>query len=465
MPEKTTEQIQRELRHLEARLPEARAELEGIPGVVDVRAGIREKGGMATEQVVFHVFVERKRPLMEIPPEHRVPPVVAGFPTDVIEVTGAVPEAEVLTGGMRVTQSLWGLSYGTLGAFATTTAANAHLPVDTPVLLTNNHVASSVGDLVGIDCLCDSWCCRCCEIGEVVDSQLTNEVDGAIARLNDDVRFSHEILGIGAIRGQGTAVIGTRILKYGHRTGFTNGAVTSDVAPSNRTDGASFINQIRVAPRPPSTDMSQGGDSGSVYVDADTRSVVGLHHAGSGPTSTGNHIGPVATLLDIEFPTMGTAGAIPLTGSAFEPDRPTVLDAVTALRAELERTETGRRWLELVHTHAREVRELVNHDRETQVAWQRHQGPAFVAHFMRSARVADHRVPDEVEGVRIQNLILAMAATLERSGSPELAAAITEHYLTALQLSERCDTAAALIDRSRELAISAGAVPATAEAR
>lgn len=453
MPRKTRQEIQRELSALRARLPEARGALEGIPGVVDVGAGIREKGGMATDEVVIHVFVDWKKPLIQLPPEHRIPPVVAGFPTDVIQVQDIEAQGEVILGGMNATAG----GSGTLGAIGLTTGANAHLPADTPVLLTNNHVASKTGGLVGVGSVCDSLCCQCCDVGTVVDSQLTNQVDGAIARLNADVRFSHEILGIGPVRGTDTAVVGTPILKYGNTTKLTSGSVTSVTFPvPSRGDGASFINQIRVAPVAPSTDMSEGGDSGSVYIDSDTRSVVGLHHAGprGGPSAIGNHIGQVTALLDIDFPVMHTAGAIPLSGPALEAAQPTLVEGVKVLREELEQSEAGRRWLDLVRTHAREVRDLVNQDRETQVAWQRHRGPAFVAHFVKSARDADHRIPHAVGDVRIENLILAMAATLQRSGSPELVAAITEHYLTVLQFAGESETVEAFLCSARDRAAS-----------
>src|SRR5690606_30229800 len=152
-------------------------------------------------------------------------------------------------------------------------------------------------------------------------------------------------------------VLGTPIIKYGNTTKLTNGVVTNPAVTVTRNDGNTLTGQIRVGPVPPTTDMSEGGDSGSVYIDPTTRSVVGLHHSGpqGGPTSTGNHIGPVAALLNIDFPVMDTPGAIPLSGVGFEPARPTILDAVSRLRSELDRTEAGRRWLELMRTHAREV--------------------------------------------------------------------------------------------------------------
>jgi hypothetical protein len=451
MSRKPQEQFDEEVSRAAARLPEARRQLSHIPGVVDVQVGIKETGGLATDEVVFHVFVQRKKPLRDLPPEQRVPPSVGEFRTDVIATDDHVPE-DILSGGRRVTQSLWGTSFGTLGAFALTTTPTSDAPPGTPVLLTNQHVAEDVGDLVGIDCLCDSWCCECCDVGRVVKAQLSNQVDAAIATLSAGVRFTHEILGIGAIRGSGAAAMGNPILKYGHTTGLTNGTVTSITSTVNRTDGANFINQIRVAPAPPSTDMSEGGDSGSAYVNGNTRQIVGLHHAGGGPTSDGNHIGPVMAAMNISFPVMGTAGAIPIDVALAVDRQPTMFDAIAALRGDLERTAAGQRWLALLREHSSEVRFLVNHHRETKVAWQRSQGPGFIAHYVKSARERTHRVPREIGGVHIQNAIIAMASVLQRHGSPALAQAISEHYLNVLQCAERSESAEELITHARRLA-------------
>ncbi len=440
MAEKTRDELDREIARATAKLAAARARLRGVPGVIDVLVGIKETGGLATQTVAFQVYVHDKRPLGDVPERERIPPTIEGIPTDVIWRKRIDPH-DVLCGGMTLTQSLWGMRFGTLGAFGVATAANTHAAANTPLLLTNHHVASDVGDAVGVGCLCDSWCCECCAIGHLVDASLTNQVDGSIATLNEGVRFSHEILGIGAIRGSGLATKGMPIVKYGQTTGLTTGTVTQvSEPPFTRSDGATFVGQIRIAPVAPSTTMSEGGDSGSVYVDADTRRVVGLHHAGSEGIAFGNHTVDVMAALRIDFPVMGTAATIPLASAAPPPEGPTMLQALAAHRRELERTEAGRRWLELVRAHSDEVRYLVNHHRETQLAWHRGQGPAFIAHYVRSARDGGHRVPREIAGVRVENLIVSMAAVLQRHGSPELAKAITEHYLTALQLARHADS-------------------------
>ena len=441
---KSEQEFQKEIRRVEPKLPEARRLLKNIPGVIDVTIGIKETGGQATNEVAFHVFVDKKKNLQDLPPEQRIPPQILDVPTDVIPQEIFEPET-VLAGGSSCNGA-------TLGVIALATAANTKVSQGTPLALTNHHVVVT-GDLVGEGSTCDCKCSTCCDYGRVVDDQLTNQVDAAIATLKNGVRFTHEILEIGAIRGDGTAVTGTPIVKYGNTTHFTRGTVTNhQFNPQARRDGAVFINQIRVAPVAPTTDMSNPGDSGSVYVNPDTNQIVGLHHAGSGTLSTGNHIGPVMSAMNINFPVMGTAGAIPLVATGLPDDEPTFYQAWAALQEDLKQTEVGTYWLELARRHAPEVRYLIDHDRETQMAWHRTQGPSFVSHYIKSARQADHRVPREIGGMRVENVIVSMAAALQRNASQELSTAITDHYLDVLQFVSHEDSAMKLCERARTLA-------------
>jgi len=451
VPEKTPEQLAIEVAIAKGKLADARAQLLRIPGVIDVLVGIKETGGLATDRVVFQVYVERKKSTAEIPAAERIPSVVLGIPTDVIART-RIHSHDVLCGGMKLTQSLWGTSNGTLGVIGLATAANTHAAVNTPLVLTNHHVASGIGDRVGIGCLCDSWCCQCCDVGTLIDAALTDHVDGSIATLNSDVHFSHDILAVGAIRGPGVATIGMPIVKYGASSGFTRGRVTGDDVTIDRDDDhAHFDHQIRTAPTAPDKVMSIPGDSGSVYVEEATRRVVGLNHAGDdNGIGFGNHIADVTARLNITFPVTGTAGAIPLS-AVIVAEYPQIMERLIALRRDLEDTEFGRHWVELVRVHSPEVQHLVNHHRATKVAWQRCQGPGFLAHFLKSARERSHRVPQEIAGTRVENAIVSMAAAFRQYGSPSLADAVTEHYLTVLECAERAESADDAIANVRRL--------------
>jgi hypothetical protein len=60
-------------------------ELRGLPGVVDVRPGIRFRGGWPTGEPAVVVVVERKR--KDVPTAERLPVEIDGVPLDVSEVT------------------------------------------------------------------------------------------------------------------------------------------------------------------------------------------------------------------------------------------------------------------------------------------------------------------------------------------------------------------------------------------
>jgi hypothetical protein len=429
-----------EVVRLEAHLPAVKPKLMRYPGVLDVYVGVKTVDGLATDVVAFIVDVARKKPLSELAPNERVPSEIDGFSVDVHENVKAVLESEVYCGGFRV-------AGGTLGVFAVATAANAHLATGAPVMVTNHHVASRIGEAIGVGSVCDCGSSYCCEDAVVVDARRDASVDVAIARLSGGTRFSHEILGIGAIRGSAPPATTMNVVKYGRTTKLTFGRITA----TNRTlvfDDLTMTNQVRVAPRAPSTDFSEPGDSGSVYVEEATGRVVALHHSGpvNGPEANGSPIPAVLTAMNIAIPVLGTAGSIPLGATGSAPRAPTAMRAsVAELERKLRATATGAHWAELVERHAREVRELVNYDRRAKVVWQRVQGPAFLAHWIKSARDPSYRVPVEIGGMHLHNALLAMCVALRERGSRELAAAATEHYLIALELTQRHDRAHELV--------------------
>ncbi|MEZ4668516.1 MAG: hypothetical protein R3E39_11415 [Anaerolineae bacterium] len=127
---------------------------------------------------------------------------------------------------------------------------------------------------------------------------LTNEVDCAVAKPIDPSKFTGEILGIGQVSGTKPAALGMKVRKSGRTTGYTEGTITLlnatvNVAYGSRT--ARFTGQIITGP------MSQGGDSGSLIVDATENKAVGLLFAGSSLSTIFNPIGPVLSALNINI--------------------------------------------------------------------------------------------------------------------------------------------------------------------
>jgi hypothetical protein len=125
-----------------------------------------------------------------------------------------------------------------------------------------------------------------------------NEVDAAVARPVSDpnINFTGEIIGIGQVSGTKVATLGMRVRKSGRTTGYTEGTVnllnaTVNVAYGNRV--ARFTGQIITGP------ISQGGDSGSLIVDAVENKAVGLLFAGSTQSTIFNPIDKVLEALNI----------------------------------------------------------------------------------------------------------------------------------------------------------------------
>jgi hypothetical protein len=162
-------------------------------------------------------------------------------------------------------------------------------------------------------------------------ARTTSNVDAAIARLNgsrgndlnaleaqgDDRNNGLPINGAtgGSVtidrtdngdRGIEDAVLGNIVFKSGARSATTRGTVSS-ISLNIPVDGINYTNQVFILPLPaPSNQpLSQGGDSGSLWVDLTSRRPVALNFAGpivdDGSNAIANPIRDVVTLFDIHF--------------------------------------------------------------------------------------------------------------------------------------------------------------------
>jgi hypothetical protein len=125
-----------------------------------------------------------------------------------------------------------------------------------------------------------------------------NEVDAAVAKPIDPNMFTGDIIGIGQVSGTKPAMLGMKVRKSGRTTGYTEGTInllnaTVSVAYGSRT--ARFTGQIITGP------MSQGGDSGSLIVDATENKAVGLLYAGSNLSTIFNPIDRVLAALNVNI--------------------------------------------------------------------------------------------------------------------------------------------------------------------
>jgi hypothetical protein len=125
-------------------------------------------------------------------------------------------------------------------------------------------------------------------------SKSNADLDCAAALVQDDIVVQSSALGLGAIKGVITPQIGMRVVKAGSVGGLTEGIIT-------QISGTSVI--VRTDPEfPQDYVLSQPGDSGSLWIDQETRAAVALHRGVRNPrTATAISVGAVLLALTLSL--------------------------------------------------------------------------------------------------------------------------------------------------------------------
>ncbi len=312
------------------------------PNVVGVGAGYKVSKGELTDEICVVVLVREKLPPAGLDPQALIPREVSGVVTDVIEV-GELRPLQARTDRWRpappgVSIGHYQITAGTFGCVVRDNLTNDRL------ILSNNHVIANsnnaqVGDPIlqpgpadggqqqsdtiarlerfcPIEFITQPGTCSLAqtfaEVGNALASlagsqhrvstfqqnqQAVNLVDAAVARPINDSDILDDILEIGALQGTTLATLGMQVRKSGRTTEFTTGQITvmDSTVEVNYGAGrtARFENQIVTSA------MSQGGDSGSALVDADSLLAVGLLFAGSNQATIHNPIQAVLDCLEV----------------------------------------------------------------------------------------------------------------------------------------------------------------------
>ncbi len=103
------------------------------------------------------------------------------------------------------------------------------------------------------------------------------------------------------------------------------------------------------------------------------------------------------------------------------------------LEHALRRSRAGAELARVFEAHVEEVLWLINHNRRVAVTWQRNQGPAFIRAAVDSGFEGDVVIPQAVNDVQLEELLLRMADALQRYGSLELRRTIAEQSLLVLR--------------------------------
>jgi hypothetical protein len=312
-----------------------------LPNVIACGVGYKVMDNGTTDELAVVVSVTRKLPAAVLSAAELIPRLLDGIRTDVVE-----------TGSLRAFQGArdrWrpvippGVSLGHINATAGTFGCLVHRAGEV-FMLSNNHVlananrchmgdpiiqpgrldggvppdrVATLADYVPLDFGGDAPTCSLATAVEqglnalsglfgsqhrVMAYQRTpgnNRVDAALARPDDPVAVTPEIVGIGRPRGVRRATLGTPVKKSGRTTGYTEGRIIQIDVTSEVSYGlarARFFGQLMA------NGMSQPGDSGSAVLDPDNY-VVGLLFAGSENATLITPIQPVLEALRVELVT------------------------------------------------------------------------------------------------------------------------------------------------------------------
>ena len=314
------------------------------PNVVGVGVGYKTIQNERTDELSVVALVREKVPLAGLLPETLVPSHLDGIKTDVMEV-GELRPLQLRTDRWRpappgVSIGHFQITAGTFGAVVRDKSSGRRL------ILSNNHVlansnAAKTGDPIlqpgpvdggrvendtiarlerfyPLDFGLSPPTCNLAQIYadfgnriariagsshklELIKSnpEAVNLIDAAIARPVENSLISDEILGIGEISGVQEASLSLLVRKSGRTTGILNGEVrvldTTVQIEYGAGRTAIFEDQILTSP------ISQGGDSGSLLVTADSNLAVGLLFAGSSQATLHNPIRAVMEGLNIDF--------------------------------------------------------------------------------------------------------------------------------------------------------------------
>ena len=312
--------------------------------VVGMGVGYKETKGIKTDRMALVVMVTKKVSAEELKEGDVIPAEIEGVITDVIEVGEIVALQErtdrwrPAPGGVSIGHYM--ITAGTLGVMV------RDVETDEILILSNNHVMANSNDAtqgdpilqpgpydggtVAEDTIANmvrfvpiqfesepppspcpfskaaagianffAWLVRSRHRLLPVVIQQANQVDGALAKPVDPNVVSNEVLEIGSVMEDTEAELGMEVKKSGRTTGLTTGTVELlDASVQVGYGGgktALFTNQILT------TNMSQGGDSGSLLVYGEGNKAVGLLFAGSDKVTIHNPIGFVKDSLKVRF--------------------------------------------------------------------------------------------------------------------------------------------------------------------
>lgn len=290
--------------------------LLSLPNVCAVGIGYKEIKGEISTDLGINIFVEKKVGKNQlakkdiVPEKLSVPGTEEEIITDVIEV-GFI---EKLTYTAKVRPAKPGYSIGhykiTAGTFGCLVRDICY-PCQVHIL-SNNHVlansnAASIGDPIlqpGPHDLGKYPADYIAKLSRFIPIRFGspkkyNLVDAALATPIDQRDVIASVVALGIPQGTTEATLGMQVVKSGRTTQTTTGKVTAidaTVAVGYGSSGVAYFRNQTIT-----TNMSAGGDSGSLLMSRADRKGVGLLFAGSKVVTIHNNISNVTAGLGVEL--------------------------------------------------------------------------------------------------------------------------------------------------------------------
>jgi hypothetical protein len=267
-------------------LRKAKKAIKSIKGVWDVGIGFKMVDGTLTSTPSIVVLVTDKLPISDLDETDLIPENIEGVPIDVVE-SNPVPHyynyqpfalCRPLVGGLSIQNPKLGGIYGTMGALVIDNLTGEYCG------LTNNHVLFkakiALGSLKGQEAPVRQPYGALGEATVGYALRGDEALDAAIFSIAEPFLPTESFVnGLQAPISdyyQGNQYVGKKVFKVGARTGLTFGLISAE-----------FTNHLIIVPNllkeNPSgnTEISMGGDSGSVYLTDENHPIaIGLHFGG-----------------------------------------------------------------------------------------------------------------------------------------------------------------------------------------
>jgi hypothetical protein len=333
-----------EMEHAQKVLASVRDEWLQREGVTAVDLGFKWSNGEMTGQLAIRVHLTEKKPLSELSEEELFPSEIEGVTVDVIEAIYGIQlvpegdlqvEAAVDGRGERFDPVPLGVSIsnkhttaGTLGAKVIDNATEAEM------ILSNWHVMVGVANpAVNLATIQPGRL----DGGQGSDTIATlsryvlGPFDAAVAQVTGARSVQSQTLEGAVIEDTAVPQLGMMVWKSGRTTGRTEGFIDGIHMSVSITYSVSeqLLQQVfRIVPRPGAGDIevSQGGDSGAIWVDEASGKAVGLHFAGevgSGPEQAlANNLESVLQHLSVHLPAQAVVAPPPVVDDGGEEEKP-----------------------------------------------------------------------------------------------------------------------------------------------